>query len=399
MRNQFLAFLRQPRWGALAILIALVVLGAAPRGPVSFVEVVDASGEAAQAPTATTAPRTPWGEPDLQGTWNGQTLTPLERPLRFAGKEALTEAEAAQLIREVTSRPGRQGRLEPGEKDVAGAYNEFWLTGATKFTDLRTSLIVDPPDGRIPPLTPAAQKRLEADRAFRASLMPGKPNARGVGFPAGYNTGKLNRADGPEDRSLGARCLGGNLPDWGGSSLGAFFQIVQSPKAVTIFYDTGQGQGFNRIIPVDGSPHLPADVRLWWGDARGRWEGNTLVVDTTNFTHKTSFRGSRENLHLVERFTRADAQTLKYEVTIEDPTTWTKPWTVVTSWPRESDSEHKVFEPTCHVGNYGLIGILSGARADEKAFAEGRAPDPATKDIYSGGGDVGQPNSATLEIE
>ena len=386
MRSQFLALLRQPCCGAAAMLIAVVSLGAAPT----------AAAQTTAATDATVPLRTPWGEPDLQGTWNGQTLTPLERPRQFAGKEVLTEVEAAQLIKEIASRPGRQARLT-GEADVAGAYNEFWVTGATKFTNLRTSLITDPPDGRIPSLTPAAQKRAEADREFRASLMPGKPNARGVGFPAGYNNGKLNRADGPEDRSMGARCLGGSLPDWGGSLFGAFFQIVQAPKAVTIFYDTGQGQGFNRIVPVDGSSHLPPDVRLWWGDARGRWEGNTLVVDTTNFTHKTDFRGSRENLHLVERFTRVDAKTLKYEVTMEDPTTWTRPWTVMTTWPRESDSEHKVFEPTCHVGNYGLLGILSGARADEKAFTEGKGPNPATKDIYTGGDGVGQANSASLE--
>jgi hypothetical protein len=183
---------------------------------------------------------------------------------------------------------------------------------------------------------------------------------------------------------LAERCLGGALPDWGGSGFGAYFQIVQSPKFVSIFYDTGQGQGFNRIIPADGSPHLPQDVHLWWGDARGRWEGPTLVVDTTNFTHKTNFRGSREKLHLVERFTRVDANTLKYEVTIDDPTTWTRPWTVAFSWPKDSDKANRIFEPTCHVGNYGLTGQLSGSRASEKAFAEGRGPDPATLDIHTG---------------
>jgi hypothetical protein len=155
---------------------------------------------------------------------------------------------------------------------------------------------------------------------------------------------------------------------------------VQSLGTVSIFYDTGQGQGWQRIIPVTGSPHLPLHVRQWWGDSRGRWEGDTLVVDVTNFTPKTDFQGSRENLHLVERWTRLDADTIEYVVTIEDPTTWTRPWTVKQELNKQNGQANRVYyEPRCHEGNHGLPGLLRGARVEEKAFAEGRGPDPATR--------------------
>ena len=190
----------------------------------------------------------------------------------------------------------------------------------------------------------------------------------------------MNRADGPEDRSLTERCFGSTLPNLGERD---YFQIVQSPGYVTIYYEHGQGGGGNRIIPVDGSSHLPGDLRLWLGDARGRWEGDTLVVDTTNFTAKTNSRGSRENLHLVERFRRVDASTLDFEITIEDPTTWTQPWTVANTFTRNDDRENRIFESTCHEGNVGLTGVLANTRAADKAFAEGRGPDPATMRLGS----------------
>jgi len=155
--------------------------------------------------------------------------------------------------------------------------------------------------------------------------------------------------------------------------------VVQSPGTVSIFYDTGQGQGWQRIIPVTGRPHLPPDVRQWWGDSRGRWEGNTLVVDVTNFTAKTDFQGSRENLHLIERWTRVDANTIDYTVTMQDPTTWTKAWTIKQDLTRQPEQANRLYkEPRCHEGNYGMPALLVGARAEEKAFAAGRGPDPAT---------------------
>jgi hypothetical protein len=168
------------------------------------------------------------------------------------------------------------------------------------------------------------------------------------------------------------------LPDFGGAA-GFFPQIIQSPNSVSIFYDTGQGQGWQRVIPITDRPHLRSNVRQWWGDSRGRWEGETLVVDVTNFTPKTDFQGSRENLHLVERFTRRDANTIEYVVTIEDPTTWTRSWTVTQEWTKQSDEANRIYkEPRCHEGNHGMPALLAGARAEERAFAQGRGPDPAT---------------------
>jgi len=154
---------------------------------------------------------------------------------------------------------------------------------------------------------------------------------------------------------------------------------VQTPGGIAIFYDSGQGQGWQRNIPMNGMPHLPSHIRQWWGDSRGHWEGNTLVVDVTNFSPKTEFQGSRENLHLIERWTRTDANTLAYVLTIDDATTWTKPWTVKQEFSRQSDQPNRIYyEPRCHEGNYGLPGLLAGARAMETAFAEGRGADPAT---------------------
>jgi hypothetical protein len=160
---------------------------------------------------------------------------------------------------------------------------------------------------------------------------------------------------------------------------------VQSPGAVAIYYDIGQGQGFSRVIPITDRPHLPNHIRQRYGDAVGRWEGDTLVVDITNFTQKTDFQGSRENLHLIERYKRIDANTLSFQVTIEDPATWTRPWTAVQELTKNSDQKNQVYEGGCHEGNYGLIGMLVNTRAAEKAFAEGRGPDPATQDNATGG--------------
>jgi hypothetical protein len=205
----------------------------------------------------------------------------------------------------------------------------------------------------------------------------GPPSPRRAEVPPHY-AGRVNRADGPEDRGLSERCMGAQLPDFG-SRAGFFLRFVQSPGSVSIFYDTGQGQGWQRVIPVTDRPHLPSHIRQWWGDSRGRWEGETLVVDVTNFTPKTDFQGSRENLHLVERWTRVDTNTLDYVVTIDDPTTWTKPWTVKLEMARQNDQANRIYhEPRCHEGNYGMTALLAGARVEEKAFAAGRGPDPAT---------------------
>ena len=179
--------------------------------------------------------------------------------------------------------------------------------------------------------------------------------------------------------------MSASLPDFSG-----FRRIVQSRGQVAIFYDTGQGQGWHRMIPVTTAPHPPANVQLWWGDSRARWDGRTLVVDVTNFSPKSSFQGSHENLHLVERWTRLDAETIEYAVTIEDPTVWTRPWTVKQELKKQNDQANLIFyEPRCHEGNYGMAALLAGARADERAFAEGKGPDPATICLGGCGGFAG----------
>lgn len=338
----------------------------------------------------TPALRTPWGEPDLQGIWNGDTLTPLERPARWANRPVLTPEEAAAVEQWVTSRPGRDDRSQRGtERDVAAAYNEHWLPPPQKLTDGRTGLIVDPPDGRIPPMTPEATKRANEVREHLRALLDGTASGRPGSTvsprrhepPPFYNIDRMNRSDGPEDRATMERCFGASMPAYG-----AVYRIVQSPGQVGISIDSGQGQGFQRTIPVDGSSHLPSRIRLLHGDSRGRWEGDTLVVSVANFTHKTDFRGSRENLLLIERFTRVSADRLNYRVTMEDPTTWTRPWTFELAWTREPDRANRVYESTCHEGNYGLLGMLANTRAAERLFAEGKGPDPAAQDNATGGG-------------
>ena len=347
------------------------------------------------------APRTLWGAPDLQGIWTDQFDTPLERSAQYANADVFTDEERAELDKQRVALPRRDAREGRGtERDVRGAYNAVFQS--MRPTGPRTSLVVDPPDGRIPPLTPEAQERRTVQREFRLALLQatetcqnqepacagwqyGPPSPRRAEVPPFYNTGRLNRNDGPEDRSLSERCMGAGLPDFGG-----YRRIVQSPGAVAIFYDVGQGQGWQRTIPVDGSPHLSSRVRQWFGDSRGHWEDETLVVDVTNFSPKSDFRGGRENLHLVERWTRLDANTLEYVVTIEDPTTWTRPWTVRQEMTIQDRQANRIYyEPRCHEGNYGLPGQLVGTRFDEQAFAEGRGQDPATKDTATGGGDTG----------
>jgi len=358
-----------------------------------------------QAPTASvTAPaaapvlKTPWGEPDLQGIWTDESDTPLQRPAKYANQEFFTEAQRTELDKERAALLGRNRRVERGtELDVAGAYNAVFLS--LKHTGARTSMIVDPPDGRIPAKTPEAQKIAAADQEFRLALLRatetcktksvacngGKYDPKASPLraepPPRYNTARMNRHDGPEDGALPDRCLTGGLPEFGTAYGGSFRRIVQTPGGISMFYDVGQGQGWQRNIVMNGSPHLPASIRQWYGDSRGHWEGNTLVIDVTNFSRKTDFQGSRENLHLVERWTRTGPTSLEYVVTIEDPTVWTRPWTVKQEFTKQSDQENKTYyEPRCVEGNYALPALLLGARMEDLAFAEGRGPDPATKD-------------------
>ena len=360
----------------------------------------------AQTPESSAAPpaglKTPWGEPDLQGIWTDETTTPLQRPAKYADKESYTEAERAELDRVRTEVLGRERRAERGtERDVSGSYNNVFVS--FKKTGARTSLIVDPPNGRLPPLTPEAQKMFAADRAFRLALLQSTETckdkepacgggaydpARSARFaeqPPRYNVIRMNRNDGPEDSSLAERCLTGGIPEFGGPT-GSFRRIVQTPGGISIFYDVGQGQGWQRNIIMNGSSHLPANVRQWYGDSRGHWEGDTLVIDVTNFSPKTDFQGSRENLHVVERFTRSGPTTLAYEATIEDPTVWARPWSVKEEFTAQSDRDNRLYtEPRCIEGNFGLPGIINGRRNQDRAFAEGRGPDPATRDAMKDG--------------
>ena len=343
-------------------------------------------------------PRTAWGEPDLQGIWTDPADTPLQRPAKYANQEFFTPEQRAELDKERAALLGRDRRVERGtELDVAGAYSAVFMS--LKRTGTRTSLIVDPPNGRLPPLTSGAQKIAAEDRDFRLALLQAtqtcknesvacrggkydpKPSPRRNEMPARYNTGRMNRHDGPEDASLADRCLTSGLPEFGTAYGGSFRRIVQTPGGISIFYDVGQGQGWQRNIVMNGSPHLPPSIRQWYGDSRGHWEGNTLVIDVTNFSPKTDFQGSREKLHLIERWTRTRPETLEYQVTVEDPTVWTRPWTVKQEFQKQSDEQNRIYyEPRCVEGNYALPGLMRAARTEEALFAAGKGPDPATKD-------------------
>ena len=356
---------------------------------------VAAAGAFISVPAATgQVLKTPWGEPDLQGIWTDEFDTPLQRPAKYADQEFFTEAQREELNQERSALLGRRAT----DRDLAGGYN-FAIFLSTKRTGARTSLIVDPPDGRIPPLVPEAQKIVAAEREFRLALLqstetcrkklPGcsggkydpMPSPRRADLPPRYNTSRMNRYDRPEDGGLAERCLTAGLPEFGTAFGGSFRRIVQTPGGITIFYDVGQGHAWQRDIVMNGSPHLPAHIRQWNGDSRGHWEGNTLVIDVTNFSPKTDYRGSRENLHLVERWTRTGSTALEYVVTIEDSTVWARPWTVKQEFSKQSERENKIFyEPRCIEGNYGLPGLLLGQRVEEVAFAHGRGPDPAIKD-------------------
>ena len=303
---------------------------------------------AAQAPGAKwSPPRTPDGKPDLQGIWSYATLTPLERPAELDGKEFFTEQEVADYEKRRLGEMNMDRRDGGAEADVTRAYNDFWWDRGTKVVvTRRTSLIVDPPDGKIPSLTPAAQRRV-ADRAEARRLRP---------------------ADGPEDRSLGERCIlfgAGGVPmiPTAYNNNSHFFQ---TPDHVVIVNEMIHDA---RIIPLDGRPGIPKDVRQLLGDSRGHWEGDTLVVETTNFTDRTAFRGAGEGLHLTERFTRTAEDTLLYEFTIDDPASFTRPWKV--ELPMWKNPE-LIYEYACHEGNSGMAGILTGARTAEKEAAAKR---------------------------
>ena len=299
-----------------------------------------------------TPARTPWGDPDMQGVWNDATSTPLQRPSGVGQKDILTDEEAQGFAEELANDLSRDRRDGGPEVDVNRAYNEHWMDARRlKITaDRRTSLIVDPPDGRIPPLVKLPPEREKA-RVARAAA-----NARfNAGMPLTYR-----------DMSLPVRCIiRTDSPPYLPTIYNNDFQIFQSPGTVVIAPEMIHSA---RIIPIDGQPHLPKDLHQWLGDSRGHWDGDTLVVETTNFRHDDGVifqNADPETYRITERFTRVDANTLNYEFTVEDPHTWTRPWTARIPWTK-IDPNEQMYEYACHEDNYDLVHFLIGARSREQ---------------------------------
>lgn len=322
--------------GVMVMLVAFVVLVAVP------------------ALAQDSAPRTAWGEPDLQGVWDFRTITPMQRPERYGDKEFLTAEEAAALDQAAVDREVRlwtqaSERTESGGNvdrrgagQAPGSYNQFWIDSGTRSVDTRqTSLITYPPNGRYPSLTAEGQRRSDARRAYA----------------------REHPADSWEDFSSGVRCiLGFNAgPPFTPSAYNNNMQLFQTPNHVVVMTEM---VNTSRVIPLDGTPHLDPDVLQWSGDSRGYWEGETLVVETRNFDAKRKWRGTTSSARLVERFTRVDADTLEYKFTVTDPETWTSPWTA--SVPLRLNPE-PMFEYACHEGNYSMPIMLGGARVEEAA--------------------------------
>jgi hypothetical protein len=331
MRHRFFAVLAFASFTATAVVAVRPALAAAAKAP----------------PSKTWVPgRTPDGQPDLQGTWTNATITPFERPAELAGKAVLTPEEAAELEKRAAA-----NRVDaPPKPGDVGAYNQVWFDSGTKVVGTRqTSLVVDPPDGRVP-TTPAAEAKRDYNAAHNADSYEymsvwDRCITRGVPagiFPAGYNNA---------------------------------YQILQTPGYVVILYEMIHE---TRIIPLDGRPHVAPGIHLWNGDSRGHWDGNTLVVDTTNYNNKGSVGTSAatqrvkgipqsEALHVVERFTRSGPDTISYEVTIDDPPMFTRPWKA--AFPLTRNENYRIYEYACHEGNHAVENVLSGGRAADKANA------------------------------
>jgi hypothetical protein len=307
-----------------------------------------------------TPPRTPDGQPDLQGVWDYRNVTPLQRPAEFADKATLTDAEIAAYEKTRQATLDKDRRDGDAQADVARAYNDFWWDYGKKVVGGQTSLIVDPPDGKLPTLTAEGQKRADARRGFQTN------NAREEG---GVGRG----FDSYLDRPLGERCIlwGVAGPPMAPGPYNNNVQLIQSADWVVIVNEMIHE---HRMVPLDGRPHIPSNIRSWQGDSRGHWDGNTLVVETTNFNDKRNFQGTSENMRLTERFTRVAKDTLVYEYTVDDPATFTKPWTA--RFPMVSNPE-PMYEYACHEGNYALPHALEGARNLEKAAAA--APNKSSK--------------------
>jgi hypothetical protein len=314
-------------------------------------------------------PRTPDGHPDLQGVWANNSVTPMTRPSQWKDKPSLTDAEVGELkalVAKYVSDGGdavfqnfvqialdmkEKGKYSQTSYDpTTGNYNQFWM--AERDWDNRTSLVIDPADGQIPPLTPEAQTRRAGRGRGRAVVVEGS------------ESGPRGRADGPEDRPLSERCISYGSPRTG-AGYNSYFQIVQSPETVVILQELIHDA---RIVPIGNKPHLPSNVKQLHGDSRGRWEGDSLVVETTNYLN--GFQGSGPNVKLTERYTRVSPDYINWELTLNDSTTWTKPWTFMI---RLKKADAQLYEYACHEANYSMVGILAGARNEEaKAAAAGK---------------------------
>ena len=356
-------------FGSVGALVAVLVCGlwlAAPalgQSPPPWAGVAD----------GWTAPRTPWGAPDLQGIWSSKNSTPLERPEEYVDRAFLTDDEIAALDAERERAEtgdlaaGRDVRAEAGTTaDVEGAYNNIFSTdlGTRYSRTKRTSLIIDPPNGRLPPLTPEAeaQRREAAARAERL-----RQERERAAVP--YFIDTRYRYDNPEDTGILERCQGVRIPCTGGTC--GFSRMVQGPDSVSIYYEQSSGGGGYRLIPLDERAHAPSHIRQWLGDSVGHWEDDTLVVDTTNFTNQTSYQGAGDNLHLIERYRRVASDLLQYQITVEDQTVWTRPWTMELALVLQDNVKNQIGETGCHEGNYSMTSMLAGARLEEAA-REGR---------------------------
>ena len=315
----------------LPLTLALIIVSVASASAQPVARASRAAGPAAK---LSALPRTADGRPDLQGTWDFAQLTPLERPGEFAGKDTITEEEAEQFAERRVETTHKDRRDGGATVDIERAYNDFWWDFGTRIAT-QPSLVVDPPDGRIPSLTPAAQQRIEKRR---------------------------NHFDNPEERPLAERCILGfnSGPPMVPSAYNNNVQLVQTSGYVVILNEMIHSA---RIVDLSGRPHRPQTMRFLTGDSIGRWDGDTLLVDTTNFSIEGGFRGASANLHLVERFTRVDRETLRYEFTVDDPATWTRPWSASIPMTR---TDELMFEYACHEGNYALEGVLKGARYQER---------------------------------
>jgi len=316
---------------------------------------------AALAPKGWKVPRTPDGKPDLQGIYNNGTITPFERPTALGNKAFYTPSEAAEYTKRTLANRDMDRRDVNAVEDVTRAYNDlFWDRGTELTRTLQTSIIVEP-DGKVPPLRADVQKRVEAmadeikKRCETEVCSPANAGGDGRGL------GNMRPATGPEDRPYMERCI---LQPTGGppmlpSAYNNNFEFIQTPDTLVILIEMAHDF---RVIPLNGMPHADFHIRELMGDSRGHWEGDVLVVDTTNFREDTNFRWAGKNMHLMERFSRVAPDAILYEFTVSDPTTFVRPWSGAYIM---NAARGPIFEYACHEGNYGLAGILSGARAEE----------------------------------